>query len=68
MLDGCISPTVQVKNLERFFLKNLEKDLLALSSSLGRSVDDSILTVHLILKQLSQMSDQTFPSNFYTNI
>ena len=47
-------------------MKNLEKDLILLSSSLGRSVDDAILTVHIILKRLSQMSDQNFPSNLYS--
>lgn len=61
-MDGCITPDVSVQSLERFFLKNLEKDLISLSSSLGCSIEDAVLTVHIILKQLSQMSDQAFPS------
>ena len=64
-MDGCITPDVPVQILERFFLRNLEKDLISLSSSLGRSIDDAVLTIHIILKQLSQMSDQVFPSNFF---
>ena len=64
-MDGCITPYVPVQILERFFLRNLEKDLIALSSSLGRSIDDAVLTVHLVLKRLSQLSDQCFPSKLY---
>ena len=60
-MDGCVTPYVPVQSLEHFFLSNLEQDLITLSSSLGRSVDDAVLTVHLVLKQLSQMSEQDFP-------
>ena len=60
-MDGCITPAVPVQSLEHFFLSNLEQDLIALSSSLGHSVDDAVLTVHLVLKQLSQILDQDFP-------
>lgn len=65
-MDDCISPDVPVQSLERFFMRNLEKDLIALSSSLGRSVDDAVLTVHLVLKRLSQISDQDFPGTLHT--
>ena len=60
-LDGCISTNVPVKNLEGFFLRHLEKDLIALSSLLDRSIDDAVLAVHLILKWISQLSDENFP-------
>ena len=64
-MDGCVTPDVPVQSLEHFFLSNLEQDVIALSSSLGRSVDDAVLTVHLVLKKISQMSDQDFPGNLY---
>ena len=60
-MDGCISPDVPVQSLERFFLRHLEKDLIALSGLLDRSIDDAVLAVHLILKWISQLSDEKFP-------
>ena len=62
-MDGCISPPIPTENLEHFFLRNLEQDLITLSSSLGRSIDDAVLIIHLILKQLSQLPDIDFPGN-----
>ena len=64
-MNGCITPDVPVKSLEHFFLRHLEQDLTALSVSQNCSVDDVVLIVHLILKQLSQMSDQDFQGILY---
>ena len=64
-LDGCISSDVPVKNLEGFFLRHLEKDLIALSGLLDRSIDDAVLAVHLILKWISQLLDGKFPGIYF---
>ena len=64
-LDGCISSDVPVKNLEGFFLRHLEKDLIALSGLLDRSIDDAVLAVHLILKWISQLLDEKFPGIYF---
>ena len=43
---------LQLEDIPLFFWQHLQRDLEILATSLGRSVDEAALTVHLVLKQM----------------
>ena len=43
---------VRPQNLPEFFWHHLERDIELLVKSLGKSMDDSAITVHLVLKEI----------------
>ena len=53
------------KNLPRFFWKHLEKDLNWISNTLGCSIDDAVLKVHLFLKQLLEIPPTNLGMSFF---
>ncbi len=44
--------TVQPQNLAKFFWLHLEKDLECMQRSTGRGVDECVMIVHLVLKEM----------------
>ena len=52
VLEELISPGLQLEDIPLFFWQHLQRDLEILATSLGRSIDEAALTVHLVLKQI----------------
>ena len=57
--SDCIGQLVQIvkcsvlpHNLPEFFWMHLQKDIKNLSSSIGRSIDESAVLIHLVLKRM----------------
>ena len=48
-----MNPTVPPEELPRFFWDHLQLDVEVLAKSLGRSVDETILCVHMILARMT---------------
>ena len=48
-----MNPTVSPEALPRFLWDHLQLDVEVLAKSLGRSVDETILCVHMILRLLT---------------
>ena len=47
-----VSPSVNPNGLQEFFWKHLEKDLEGICAIMKKGEDESILLVHLVLKQI----------------
>jgi len=57
--DDCIGELARVvkclvspHHLPEFFWMHLQKDIEHLSSSIGRSIDESVVLIHLVLKRM----------------
>ncbi len=51
-LARIVKPHVPPQHLSEFFWRHLEQDIKHLSIATGRSIDDAILLVHLVLKEM----------------
>ena len=67
-LSALVNPHVPEKLLPLFFWKHLEKDLVLLSIALDCSIDDAVMRVHLLFKQLSEKLATNYPSMFVHKI
>ena len=47
-----IKPTLREQEIPEFLWKHLEKDLTLLGRALGRSVDEAVLVIHLVLQDI----------------
>jgi len=63
-LSALVNPHVPENLLPLFFWKHLERDLILLSSALDCSIDEAVMRVHLLLKQLSETLTTNYPGMF----
>ena len=55
---------INLKNIPQYFLEQIQSDICHLSKAIGRSFDESILIVHLVLKEITQRGPQVdIPDN-----
>ena len=47
-----IKPALNVQDIPAFLLRHLEKDVTLLGKALGRSVDEAVLVIHLVLHDI----------------
>ena len=47
-----IKPALKEQDIPEFLLRHLEKDLTLLGRALGRSVDEAVLVLHLVLHDI----------------
>ena len=52
-LIALINPRVPPEALPRFLWDHLRLDVELLASSLGRSIDDTVLCIHMVLVQMT---------------
>ena len=52
-LFALINPRVPAEALPRFLWDHLQLDVELLASSLGRSIDDTVLCIHMVLVQMT---------------
>ena len=51
-LARIVKPFVQPRCIPEFFWRHLEQDIRHLSVATGRSIDDAVLLIHLVLKDM----------------
>ena len=51
-IASLITPQVPVQHLPEFFWAHLEKDLELLGRDTGRGLDETVMIVHLVLRQI----------------
>ena len=60
-LFALINPRVPPEALPRFLWDHLQLDVELLASSLGRSIDDTVLCIHMVLVQMTaHLSNRKF--------
>ena len=57
-VSSLVHPNVPIEALGRFLWDHLQFDVEALARGLGRSVDDAVLCVHMVLAQLTTHASQ----------
>jgi len=54
-----IKVDIRPRDLPEFFWRHLEKDIELLGRSIGRGMDESAITLHLVLKEVLQRDPPT---------
>jgi len=54
-----VKVNIRPRDLPEFFWHHLERDIELLGLSIGRSVDESAITLHLVLKEILQRDPPT---------
>ena len=67
-----VKENIRPRDLPEFFWHHLERDVELLGRSIGRSMDESAITIHLVIREILQRNPPTceelmvdgFQSNF----
>jgi len=54
-----VKVNIRPRDLPEFFWHHLERDIELLGRSIGRSMDESAITLHLVLKEILQRDPPT---------
>ena len=58
-IASLVTPQVPPQHLPEFFWAHLEKDLELLSEDTGRGLDETVMIVHLVLRQVLTIDPPT---------